>query len=176
MKLIILKHTPVISDLSKWERAENVYPYWSGQHRNLYPLLFLVGFGYWRTIKNHINGKTSRHYEIYIGQNFQQNDKNTIEQKGLVIILKNKGQMYYSMHRNMTKSSPLSYQSSVYQSEETNVVYIIILTDHHLMIMYETPKEGPVKEAKTPVNVYQLKNSFFIFFLHAPVYLFSREL
>lgn len=58
---------------------------------------------------------------------------------------------------DMTKSSPLNYQSSVYQSEETNVVYIIILTDHHLMIMYETPKEGPVKEAKTPVKVYQLK-------------------
>lgn len=75
---------------------------------------------------------------------------------------------------DMTKSSPLNYQSSVYQSEETNVVYIIILTDHHLMIMYETPKEGPVKEAKTPVKVYQLKKIFI--FMHAPVYLFSKEL
>lgn len=35
----------------------------------------------------------------YIGQNIQQNDKNTIEQKGHVIIFKNKGQMYYSMHK-----------------------------------------------------------------------------
>lgn len=110
----------------------------------------------------------------YIGQNIQQNDKNTIEQKGHVIIFKDKGQMYYSMHKDMTKSSPLSYQSSVYQSEETNVIYIIILTDHHLMIMYETPKEGPVKEAKTSVKVYQLKKIFI--FMHAPVYLFSKEL
>lgn len=115
---------------------------------------------------NQMNGKISRHYEIYIRQNIQHNDKNTIEQKGHVIIFENKGQMYHSMHKDMTKSSPLSYQyqSNVYQSEETNVVYIIILTYHHLMIMYETPKEGPVKEAKTSVNVYQLKNSFFIFF------------
>lgn len=76
---------------------------------------------------------------------------------------------------DMTKSSPLNYQSSVYQSEETNVVYIIILTDHHLMIMYETPKEGPVKEAKTSVEVYQLKNSFFSFFFCMLLFTYFQE-
>lgn len=60
MKLLILKHTPMISNLSKWERVENI-PYRRGQHRNHYILFsFLLDLDTGEQLKT---TSMERHYE-----------------------------------------------------------------------------------------------------------------